>query len=120
MRFLADQDVYAGTVDFLRGLGQDVLTARQVGASQVSDMELLALAEKSHRILITRDRDFGALVFQQRRQSGVFYVRIRPTTMDSCHEELQRVLVKHTPDELMHSFVVIEPGRHRIRSIFHS
>lgn len=119
MKFLADQDVYAGTINFLRSLDHDVITARQAGASQASDTELLTLAEKSNRILITRDRDFGALVFQQRKKSGVFYVRIRPATMDSCHKELQRILAKHTQDELMHSFVVIEPGRHRIRNISH-
>ena len=40
MRFLTDQDVYAGTVRFLSGLGHDVATAAQLGLAQVNDAVL--------------------------------------------------------------------------------
>ncbi len=33
MKLLADQDVYAATVQFLRGLGHDVATAAERGLS---------------------------------------------------------------------------------------
>ena len=38
MNFLADQDVYAGTVRFLSGLGHDVSTAGQLGLAQANDV----------------------------------------------------------------------------------
>ncbi len=41
MRFLTDQDVYATTVRFLSGLGQDVVTAAQLGLAQAEDAALL-------------------------------------------------------------------------------
>jgi hypothetical protein len=34
MNFLADQDVYAATIRFLRGLGHDDVTAAQLGLAQ--------------------------------------------------------------------------------------
>ena len=66
MRFLADQDVYGVTVDFLIALGHDVVTAAQLGLSRDADIALLAAAQADQRILVTRDRDYGA-------------IRLRPT-----------------------------------------
>ena len=44
MRLLADQDVYAATVQYLRGLGLDVVTAAERGMSRSEDAELLRIA----------------------------------------------------------------------------
>ena len=63
MRFLTDQDVYAITIRFLSGLGHDVVTAAQLGLAQADDLELLRMAQDQGRIFVTRDRDFGGLVF---------------------------------------------------------
>lgn len=93
------------------------MTAVEADASRATDTELLQLSEKFDRILLTRDRDFGALVFQKKMKPGVVYICITPVTIDSCHEELQRVLLKHNQEELARSFVVVEPGPHRIRKI---
>jgi predicted nuclease of predicted toxin-antitoxin system len=115
MRFLTDQDVYAGTVRFLSGLGHDVATAAQLGLAQANDAVLLQVARQQGRIFVTRDRDFGGLVFVQHGGSGVVYLRISPVTQNAVHAELQRVLTLYTEQELQDSFVVVEPGRHRIR-----
>jgi predicted nuclease of predicted toxin-antitoxin system len=117
MRFLADQDVYAATVDFLSGLGEDVLPAAQLGLAQADDSELLRVAHRQGRVLITRDRDFGGLVFVQGGGPGVLYLRILPSTRNAVHTELERVVTLYTEQELQASFVVIEPGRHRIRKL---
>jgi predicted nuclease of predicted toxin-antitoxin system len=63
MKFLADQDVYAITIAFLSGLGHEVVRAAQLGLAQAKDAELLRVAHEQGGILVTRDRDFGALVF---------------------------------------------------------
>ena len=116
MRFLADQDVYQRTVDHLCALEHDVLRARDAGLARASDEELLRYAHREQRLLITRDKDFGALVFLMRRQhSGVILLRMNPLTVDAVHQELRRLLKKHTEIELRNRFVVVEPGRYRIR-----
>ncbi|MBI4556750.1 MAG: DUF5615 family PIN-like protein [Candidatus Hydrogenedentes bacterium] len=115
MRLLIDQDVYVSTERFLLTLGHDVVTARQLGLQDASDETLLRTAAADKRILVTRDRDFGALVFVRRLGRGVLYLRMRPTGVDSVHIELARVLRCHHESELANSFVVIESGRHRIR-----
>jgi predicted nuclease of predicted toxin-antitoxin system len=117
MNFLADQDVYAATTNFLRGLGHDVLTAAQLELSQAEDSELLRVAGEQDRLLLTRDRDFGGLVFIHGRGPGVLYLRILPATQNAVHAELERVLAAYSQHILSESFVVIEPGRHRLRKV---
>lgn len=115
MRLLTDQDVYGLTVDFLLALGHDVVTAAQLGLSRAADIELLETAHADQRIFLTRDRDFGAIVFVHGNGPGVIYLRMSIATMASVHDELATVLSMYAETELQQSFVVVEPGRHRIR-----
>jgi predicted nuclease of predicted toxin-antitoxin system len=115
MRLLTDQDVYAATVQFLRGMGHEVATAAERGMSQSADAELLRAARADRRVFVTRDRDFGGLVFVHALGAGVLYLRMLPSTIQAVHAELGRVLELYGQDELQDAFVVIEPGRHRIR-----
>jgi predicted nuclease of predicted toxin-antitoxin system len=117
MKFLLDQDVYALTAGFLREHEYDVVTVSELGLSRALDLDLLKAAEEQERIFVTRDRDFGNLVFVQREGSGVIYLRILPSNMDEVHAELKRVLETYTENELARSFVVVEKNRHRIRKI---
>jgi predicted nuclease of predicted toxin-antitoxin system len=115
MKFLADQEVYALTVRFLSGLGHDVLTANAAGLAAASDRDLLEAAHRDDRLLVTRDRDYGSLVFIEGRSGGVLYLRITPQTLGAVHAELATVLRQYPLDMLAQSFVVVEPGRHRLR-----
>jgi predicted nuclease of predicted toxin-antitoxin system len=117
MKFLLDQDVYASTARFLSGLGHDVVPVAQIGLSQADDSELLRIAQEQNRIFVTRDRDFGGLVFVKNLGVGVIYLRILPSTQNVVHNELERVLRSYSEDELRTAFVVIEPGRHRFRKL---
>jgi predicted nuclease of predicted toxin-antitoxin system len=115
MKFLCDQDVFASTVRFLTGLGHNVQTAFQLGLAREDDSEILRIAQEQGRILVTRDRDYGKLVFVQNCGAGVCFLRMLPATQNVVHAELERVLSLYTEPELLITFVVIEPGQHRIR-----
>jgi predicted nuclease of predicted toxin-antitoxin system len=115
MRFLTDQDVYAVTTRFLRNLGHDVVTAAELGLSRAIDSELLRQARADRRIFVTRDRDFGRLVFAQNMGAGIIYLRMTPAAADAVHQELDRVLTTYAENELLQVFLVVEPMRHRLR-----
>ena len=117
MKFLADQDVYALSTRFLRGLGHDVITAAEIGMSRAADTALLGRAGQEGRIFVTRDKDFGGLVFLGHLGKGVILLRISPSTLHGTHEELRKVLVTYSEAELASAFVVIEPGQHRFRKL---
>jgi predicted nuclease of predicted toxin-antitoxin system len=115
MKFLLDQDVYAVTARFLVGLEHDVVLASEIGMSEVEDEDLLKKAQEQGRIFVTRDRDFGHLVFVKGLGAGVLYLRILPSNKDAVHTELERVLTTYSEDELRRAFVVVEPAGHRFR-----
>jgi len=117
VKFLLDQDVYAVTSRFLRSLGHEVLTAHEVGLSQADDTVLLERAKHHGQIMVTRDRDYGGLVFIRQQANAVVYLRVTPATVTAVHDELARVLTTYPEADLMHAFVVVEPGRHRLRRL---
>ena len=118
MRFLTDQDVWKATVDIIKSLGHDVVTAREIGMARASDRELLTEAKRDDRLLVTRDTDFGSLVFLGEVPSaGVILLRIMPETIKEVHSELALVFEKHSEEELRKYFCTVEPKRHRMRLI---
>ncbi len=117
MRFLLDQDVYATTARLLSGLGHDVIPVAQIGLAQADDEDLLRTAQDQNRLFVTRDRDFGGLVFVNALGSGVLYLRVLPSTQNSVHQELERVLNSYSEQELRTAFVVVEAGGHRFRRV---
>jgi len=117
MMFLVDQDVYAIIVRFLTDSGHDVVPVAQIGLSRASDTDLLGIAQEQNRIFVTRDRDFGGLVFVKGSGVGVIYLRVLPSTQNAVVKELERVLNSYTEEELRMAFVVVEPGRHRFRKL---
>jgi predicted nuclease of predicted toxin-antitoxin system len=117
MKFLLDQDVYAATLRFLQNLGHDAFPVAQIGLAQAADSDLLQKARELGRIFVTRDRDFGGLVFVSRSGAGVIYLRMLPSTQQAVHQELEQVLQSYSEEALGIAFVVVEPGRHRFRKI---
>lgn len=117
MRFLTDQDVYFSTITFLREWGNDVVTAKELNMDRAKDEELLLKAKELSRIFVTRDKDFGALVFLREINCGVIPLRMTPSTLEDTHNELKYLLSEHKEEKLNQYFSVVEPNRHRIRKI---
>ncbi|MBM4309293.1 MAG: hypothetical protein FJ123_21405 [Deltaproteobacteria bacterium] len=118
MRFLTDQDIYKITIDRLKEEGHDLLTAKELGLQQASDQDLLKRAQTEKRMLLTRDKGFGGLVFLNKRLStGVILLRMTPGSAEEVHHELHRLLEEHGEDELKKVFCVVEPHRYRIRHL---
>jgi len=118
MRLLVDQDIYRSTIDLLREWGHDLLTAKELGLQQVQDEDLLKRAQTENRLLLTRDKGFGGLVFLNKELStGVILLRMTPTSAEEVHHQLRHLLEEHGEDELRNVFCVVEPHRHRIRRL---
>lgn len=117
MKFLLDQDVYAATAAYLRSLGHDVMRASDIGLATASDETLLRAAHEMDRIFVTRDRDFGSLVFVHSAGTGVIYLRVLPSRQDEVHNQLNRVLLTYSEAGLKSAFTVIERNGHRYRRV---
>jgi predicted nuclease of predicted toxin-antitoxin system len=115
MRFLLDESAEARIATFLASLGHD---ARRIGRDYpagISDQQVLAIAHAAQCTLITNDRDFGELIFQQRRShSGVIFLRF---PLDSTAAQkiaaLEQLLDTH--HDRLDQFLVVTPRGVRVR-----
>jgi len=114
MRFLFDQSTDRRLAPYRKRLGHDVTIVAIDHPPGTPDFEVLAIAYQEQRILVTEDRDFGELVFRQRRpHSGVVYLRLPPMELDAKLDRLDRVLRDY--GDRLDQFIVITPYRIRIR-----
>ena len=114
MKFLADEGVDRSVVDGLRALGFNVYYVIEEERSQDDDV-LLEIAEREKRILITRDKDFGELVYRlNKAHAGVILVRLEGYDTIARGEMVCK-LVNQYREQLQNSFSVIQPGVIRIR-----
>jgi predicted nuclease of predicted toxin-antitoxin system len=77
LRLLADENVPGPIVRALRDAGHDVLWMRDSGPG-AADAEVMALAQREMRVLLTFDKDFGELAFKARlsADSGIILFRL--------------------------------------------
>jgi predicted nuclease of predicted toxin-antitoxin system len=114
--FLADENCDFIVVRSLRQAGYDVCSIAEVFPS-ASDAQVLQLAIDEKRTLITEDKDFGEWVFSHgKKLEGVILIRFPGNARSSLSEKI-KILVDGHRHELKNSFVVLEPGRARIRKI---
>ena len=64
MRFLVDQCLSPDFAVFLAEAGHDVVHVRDLGMQRAGDPEVLDLARREDRVLVSADTDFGTLMAQ--------------------------------------------------------
>lgn len=73
---VADMDIAAPVVHFLRAQGIDVLSAREEGWGDLTDSDILARAHAMARFVLTHDSDFGTLAVHRGEPiTGILYLR---------------------------------------------
>ena len=86
MRLCADENLPGACVAALREAGHDVRWIREV-LPGATDEAVLACARQEKRLLLTFDKDFGALVFQSNRRTpaGIVLFRLsQPSPADTA------------------------------------
>jgi predicted nuclease of predicted toxin-antitoxin system len=97
----------------LRAAGYDVSAISEL-APQTTDPEVIALAVREHRVLLTEDKDFGQLVDAElRKSSGVILVRFPASERNALPAAILET-AKELGDSLTGLFVVLTPRRIRI------
>ena len=113
VRLIVDEGCDFAAVRSLRAAGFDVVAVCEV-SPRATDEEVVQLAFKDQRILVTEDKDFGQLVHASGSQRvGVLLARFPSTARRELPKAVLRV-VRERGEKLMGSFVVVQPGRIRI------
>lgn len=113
MKFLLDQSSDARLISYLTSLGHDAVRIAKDYPPGLPDAQVLSIAYKENRILITDDRDFGELVFRfKQRHAGVIYLRLGEyAELATKIERLEYVLMHYAAQ--LNQFLVVT--RHRVR-----
>jgi len=114
MDFLVDESTGRAVVDYLRGIGHDVLAVAET-MPQAEDRHILARAASERRILVTNDKDFGELVFRSGgAHHGVVLLRLHDERPANRVRVIKIVLERYA-DRLAGHFTVATEGGVRIR-----
>ena len=77
MKLLANEKFHLDSVLLLRKIGYDIKSIGEDHPS-IKDKEVISIAQKEKRIILTFDRDYGELIFKYKLKpsEGVIYLRI--------------------------------------------
>lgn len=79
VRFVIDENVAMIVANTLNEIGHDCVAIGRL-MSGATDEDVMEVARRERRILVTFDADFGRLVFRERRPPppGIVYLQARP------------------------------------------
>src|SRR5437016_2286860 len=110
MRFLLDANVEYRLATFLMSLGHDVKTITHDYPAALSDEEVLLIAVKENRVLLTNDRDYGELIFRQHLpHCGIIYFRLKNSKDLSEKLFFLKTILNVHKENLKH-FLIIAPN----------
>ena len=114
LSFVADENVESDVVVALRELGHDVVDVAHSSPGAADD-SLLESARSRNAILITSDKDFGDLVYRQRKMTaGVVLMRLAGLSPQLKAQHVTAAVGQHE-SELLGSFTVIARRSVRVR-----
>ena len=116
MRFLANENFPGAAVKVLEARGHDVVWVR-TEVPGAADPDVLALAVRERRILLTFDKDFGELATRSAlpRECGVVLLRLPMPKPGDVGQQLAQLITSR--EDWAGHFSVIEPGRVRMRAL---
>jgi len=116
MKFLADESVDRQIVACLRQAGHTVLYVAEMEPG-MPDEAVLETANREQALLLTADKDFGELVYRQRRVAhGIVLFRLAGAPPARKADVVLSVIRRHG-SELPDSFTVVTAEAVRIRRL---
>lgn len=113
MKFLVDTCVGKLVTEWLRAQGHDAALVAEQGADP-GDAAILRWAVREGRVLVTTDKDFGALIYRDRLQhAGV--VRLPHASVADWVASLAAVIERYG-DLLSGTIIVVHGDRFRLGS----
>jgi predicted nuclease of predicted toxin-antitoxin system len=118
LKFLIDMPVTPDAGPHLRAAGHDAIHAFDLGLARSSDIELLVVARREERVVVTADLDYPRLMaLQQADSPGVILFRGGSYSDTEMLALLDRVLARADTLDLEHSIVVVDRWRIRRRAL---
>ncbi len=105
MRFLADVNITQTLIKFLRSKNHNVLDIK-VFDQKISDVEIIKLALKEGRIILTHDKDFEVLSKYPKYHVGIIKIRLKIQNSPHFCERIN-FLLKQKSEKVLHGSLTI-------------
>lgn len=113
MRFLVDECTGTKVAEWLREQNHEVFSVFDE-ARGMTDDDILTKSFSENRILITNDKDFGEMVFRERRKHrGIIFLRLEDERAANKIEVLRRLLENYA-EKLPEQFVTVTETKVRL------
>lgn len=93
MKFLANENIPFSSITYLKSQGIDI---KSIGVDNpsITDREVMEIAIKEDRIIITYDSDYGELIFKlgYSPEAGVIYIRPQPKSPLETAEIISKLI----------------------------
>ncbi len=118
MRFLADMPISQSTVRYLRSGGHDANHLLDLGLECAKDREIVELALKESRIILTMDLDFAAILATSRsNRPSVIIFRLKDNRPVIVNKLLEENLENISFELEKGAIAIFEKTRVRIRKL---
>ncbi len=112
IKFLANVNVEKPLIDFLNEKGFDIKWVTNID-KRMPDDRVCELANSEQRIIITNDKDFGEIVFYQKKIAyGIILLRVKGQKSAEKIVVLDKLLENYQ-DKIANHFVVITKTKFR-------
>ena len=117
IKFLVDANLPFSSKLLLEELGFNALHVRETEFGAASDEKIFNYAQKTGRIILTRDLDFAdAVRFKPGKHHGIIVMRISYLLTTPQINRILKDFIKNVPsDKIKRGLVILEVGRYRIR-----
>lgn len=108
LRFLADENIFPTTVKLIRSKGYDVLDIKEANLTGITDIEVIQLAKKEGRILLTLDMHFSNIfLFPPSQSPGIIVIRGKPAVPVKVDSIVARFLESLTPQAISGALTIL-------------
>ncbi|MFA4858436.1 MAG: DUF5615 family PIN-like protein [Candidatus Margulisiibacteriota bacterium] len=116
-RFFANENISPHTVEFIKSLGFDIKSVREVGLKGATDEEIIEFAIKEGRIIITFDMDYAVAYYRVfAAKVGIIVIRLRSQWHENVNREIDRFLRARLfeKEELKTALFILREGRYKV------
>jgi predicted nuclease of predicted toxin-antitoxin system len=112
-KFLANENVPGAAVEAVRRAGVDITWVRDISPG-IRDDTVLTLSQAEGRVLLTFDKDFGEMAFEQGKTATPGVILLRPRLRSPEQVAQFTVALLSQPIDWTGNFCVAQEGRLRV------
>lgn len=116
MKIFVNENLFEPIIDYLRSLGNDVLSIRDSDLSGISDDEVYEKACKENMVIITMDKDFTRIFrFPPEKWGGIVVAKIYKRSVDETLTIFRKYYQSIKEEDIKGNLVIITPEGVRIK-----